>query len=129
MQFLIIIIVIALMALFAYFGWLAAKKRREAMALLATELGWSFSPHKDHGHDEEYAHFEIFRRGNKLVCLEIDLQAADSHPAGCVAGAAGDLHDGRRPAGTGRRAHRPEWVGSVLAHRQGYWYDGGESGA
>lgn len=62
-----VIIVIAAIALFAavgYFGYLAAKKRREALAALALELGWSFSPGRDRDHDDEYEHFEIFRRGH-----------------------------------------------------------------
>lgn len=44
-----------------------AEKRRKAriaaMEAFATERGLSFSPGKDRDHDEEYAHFELFRRG------------------------------------------------------------------
>jgi len=47
-----------------YFGHIQAKKRREAMALLANELGMSFNPARDSDHDDHYAHFEIFRRGD-----------------------------------------------------------------
>ena len=71
--------VIALVALAAYFSWLAAKKRREAMHALASELGWRFFPDRDSSHDDEYAHFEIFRRGHSRTAfntmvgdLEID---------------------------------------------------------
>jgi len=53
-----------LMGLIAYFGWLAAKKRREAMQALAQDLGWRFYPDRDPHHDEEYEHFEIFRKGH-----------------------------------------------------------------
>ncbi len=61
---LLVIAGIVLIGAVAYFSWLAEKKRREAMATLAAELGWSFDPTRDRSHDEEYAHFEIFRRGH-----------------------------------------------------------------
>ncbi len=61
---LLVIAGIVLIGAVAYFSWLAEKKRREAMATLAAELGWSFDPIRDRSHDEEYAHFEIFRRGH-----------------------------------------------------------------
>lgn len=41
-----------------------AAKRRESLAGLAAELGLSFEHRHDHWHDEEYAHFEVFRRGD-----------------------------------------------------------------
>ena len=53
-----------LIGVVAYFGHLAAKKRREAMQVLAHDLGWRFLPERDPYHDEEYAHFEIFRKGH-----------------------------------------------------------------
>jgi hypothetical protein len=40
------------------------KERREALAALATELGFRFDPSSDSHHDDEYAHFEIFRKGH-----------------------------------------------------------------
>ena len=61
---LLVIAGIILVGVVAYFSWLAEKKRREAMAALAAELGLSFDPARDRSHDEEYAHFEIFRRGH-----------------------------------------------------------------
>ncbi len=48
----------------AYRGWQAAEQRRESLAALAARLGWSFDPEPDDSHDEEYAHFEMFRRGH-----------------------------------------------------------------
>jgi len=58
---------ILLVAVFAYVSWLQEKKRREALAALAQELGLRFDPGVDHGHDDEYAQFEIFRRGHSRV--------------------------------------------------------------
>ncbi len=60
----LIIAGIALVSLFGYLGWLAEKKRREALAAVADSLGWRFDPSRDRDHDDEYAHFEIFRRGH-----------------------------------------------------------------
>ena len=61
---LLVIAGIVLVGAVAYFSWLAEKKRREAMAALAAELGWRFDRTRDRSHDDEYAHFEIFRRGH-----------------------------------------------------------------
>lgn len=58
------IAVVALVVVFIFLGWQAAKKRREALAALAAELGWQFDPSHDRRHDDEYGHFEIFRRGH-----------------------------------------------------------------
>lgn len=41
-----------------------AQERRDALAALAGELGFIFDPSSDADHDDEYAHFEIFRRGH-----------------------------------------------------------------
>ena len=62
----IILIIVAVLAIavVVYLSYLAAKRRREALAALAAELGWRFDPSKDRSHDDEYAHFEIFRRGH-----------------------------------------------------------------
>jgi len=62
----IILIVVAALAIavVVYLSYRAAKRRREALAALAGELGWRFDPSRDRSHDDEYAHFEIFRRGH-----------------------------------------------------------------
>lgn len=51
-------------AVLGYFSYLQAKRRREELANLAQQLGWRFSPDRDRSHDDQYAHFEIFRRGH-----------------------------------------------------------------
>lgn len=43
----------------------AAKKRREDLRRVAAELGLRYTSDPDPLHDDEYAHFEIFRRGSK----------------------------------------------------------------
>ena len=53
----------------AYLAYQQAKKRREALAHLARELGWTFDPSRDYGHDDEYAQFGIFRRGRRRVAF------------------------------------------------------------
>lgn len=53
-----------IVAVVAYVAHLQQKKRREALANLAAELGWSFDPSRDRGHDSEYSCFEVFRRGH-----------------------------------------------------------------
>lgn len=70
--FLIVILIIggiALVGYLGYLGWLAEKKRREAMAGLAARLGWRFDPTRDRSHDDQYAHFELFRRGHSRAAL------------------------------------------------------------
>jgi hypothetical protein len=64
MPVLLIPVVVVLFAAIAYFAWLAQKARREALAALAAERGWRFDPAKDYDHDDEYAHFEVFRKGS-----------------------------------------------------------------
>jgi hypothetical protein len=63
----LVIVAIALVATIAYMSWLAEKKRQEALAGLAQELDLRFDPGLDHGHDDEYEQFEIFRRGHSRV--------------------------------------------------------------
>lgn len=76
---LLVIAGIVLVGVVGYFAWLVEKKRREALAALAAQLGFRFDPSRDRDHDDEYAHFEIFRRGHSRAAhntlsgeLEID---------------------------------------------------------
>lgn len=64
MEILAVLAIIALAGLIAYLAWLQEKKRREALGALAQQLGWRFDPSHDRAHDDEYEHFEVFRRGH-----------------------------------------------------------------
>lgn len=58
--------VLALIALVIYAAVLAERARRQRIADMrayAAEVGLGFSEARDTSHDEEYAHFELFRRG------------------------------------------------------------------
>lgn len=63
-MYVFIIVGIALFAVIGYLSHLAEKKRQEELTALADELGLRFYPGLDHDHDDEYAQFEIFRRGH-----------------------------------------------------------------
>lgn len=62
-----VVVGLALIGGLGYLSWLAEKKRQEALAGLAKELGLRFDPGVDYDHDDEYAQFEIFRRGHARV--------------------------------------------------------------
>ena len=64
MEVVLVIGFIALACVIGYVAWLAEKKRREALGALARRLGWRFDPARDRDHDDQYAHFEIFRKGH-----------------------------------------------------------------
>ncbi len=77
LKIILIIGVIVVIGLGAYLAWLAERKRRDALAALAQRIGWRFDPSRDGYHDEEYAQFEIFRRGHSRAAyntLTGDLQ-------------------------------------------------------
>ena len=79
LQVILIIGVIAVVGFAVYLMWLAEKKRREAMAAFADRIGWQFDPSRDRDHDDQYAHFEIFRRGHSRAAYntltgELDLR-------------------------------------------------------
>ena len=62
-----IVLFVLLVGVMAYFGHLQEKKRREALTALADKHGFRFDPSHDSSHDDEYAQFEIFRRGHSRV--------------------------------------------------------------
>lgn len=63
MEFLVIILLFVVVGIAFYYRSPAERKRRDALAALATELGWEFKPSENVTLDEEYMRFEIFRFG------------------------------------------------------------------
>lgn len=63
--------------------------RREAMANLASEMGFAFNPEKDADHDEQYAHFEIFRRGHSRSAYNTITGSIDPARSGGIGGGDG----------------------------------------
>lgn len=82
---LIFVLFAAVIGGLAYLAYLQRKRRREAMAALAQRLGWQFDSGYDSSHDDEYAHFEIFRRGHSRYAYNTLRGAvtidAESYPA------------------------------------------------
>ncbi|HSW02305.1 MAG TPA: hypothetical protein VLI39_19225 [Sedimentisphaerales bacterium] len=64
MEPMIIVGIIALIVVFAVFGHLAAKKRREAMMALAAKLGLRFEPGKNRDLAHRYAFLDKLRTGS-----------------------------------------------------------------
>lgn len=64
---LVFVAVAALAAVAAWFGWKAERDREQALAAFARSADLSFDPGHDSDHDDEYAQFEIFRRGHSRV--------------------------------------------------------------
>jgi hypothetical protein len=56
---------VIVVAVLGYFGHLAAKRRREALAELARRLGFRFDPLTRRGAPHWGEPFELFRRGNQ----------------------------------------------------------------
>lgn len=61
---LIFLVGIPVVAVLIYLQWRQEQQRREALQALAHQLGWRFSSQRDRYHDDDYTHFEIFRRGH-----------------------------------------------------------------
>lgn len=129
---LLIIVIIAAIGLGAYFAWLAQKKRREAMAAFADRIGWRFDPTHDRRHDDEYAHFEIFRRGHSRAAYNTLTGTLDLRGRPCPA-KMGDFiykitrHTGKSTTTTTYRfsyliLHLPfSGVPDLLIRREGLW--------
>jgi hypothetical protein len=71
---------IALAVALIIFGILKARRRREAMARLAAELGFEYYPDDPWSLEDKYAMFELFGRGHSrkasnVICGEVDGRA------------------------------------------------------
>lgn len=69
----------------------AARTRRDALAALAAELGIEFDPRPDHRHDDRYAQFAIFRRGDDRYAYNTLAGTIDLFGRRCHV-ACGDYH-------------------------------------
>ena len=67
--FIIVIVVVIVVAII--FSAIAAKKRREALMQLASKLGFSYSPDKDRGMDDQYGHLNALRQGSNRYAFNI----------------------------------------------------------
>ncbi len=74
---LIMIAVIAVIIGVAVIGARMERKRREELAAMAAQLGFSFDASHDSSHDDEYAHFEVFRSGHSRVAMNTMRGAID----------------------------------------------------
>jgi hypothetical protein len=68
---LIFIGVIALVVVVAIFGYIAQRKRREAMALLAARLGLRFEPHRDRAMATRFRFLDHLRQGSNRYAFNI----------------------------------------------------------
>jgi hypothetical protein len=84
-------IVLVLIAVGAYYSYQQQKQRREDMGALAAELGWRFVPDTDYSHDDEYAHYEIFRHGHSRYAYNTLFGTIDVDGKPCTA-KMGDFH-------------------------------------
>ena len=57
--------------LLAYYSHLQAKQRREDLAQLADQLGWSFDPSRRYDWDSRYSQFGCFTRGHSRSAYNI----------------------------------------------------------
>lgn len=60
----VIIVVLAIAAIGAYFAHQASLRRQAELSALAARLGFQFDPAKDKSHDQRYAHFPSFTKGH-----------------------------------------------------------------
>ena len=107
---LVVIAVIILIGVGIYYGHLQEKKRREAMALFAQQLGWHFHPAKEDLFSLQYEQFDHFKRGHSryahnLIYGDVHANVAEENPMD-IPTRAGDYHymitrsDGKRTTTT-----------------------------
>jgi len=70
----------ALVGALAYYSYLAEKKRRQAFMLIASELGFSYSPGKDWGLAERFEFLKHFDDGSDRYAFNIMSGQADGQP-------------------------------------------------
>ncbi len=85
---LLVPVIIIVMILLVVYGQIAERKRREALSLLATRLGWRFDTSGVRGFMSQFAHFGIFSKGHSrrpLYTLTGSMQV-NQKTFQCVAG-------------------------------------------
>ena len=60
-------LVVVLIGMGAWYAWELERKRQLELGAFANELALSFDPSNDKDHDDQYAQFEIFRRGHSRI--------------------------------------------------------------
>lgn len=85
---LLVVLGVACVGALAWWSWKQEEQRRNDLFALANDLGWSFDRRRDASHDDEYAHFEIFRKGHSRRAYNtlrgiLDINGAAHH---CKAG-------------------------------------------
>lgn len=96
---LIVLAIIAGVALLGgvmYLSYLHEKQRREALEVVAQDLGWRFSPDRDGDYSRRYGHFHFFCQGHtrfahNLMTGELSVDLAEEKPVDLPA-QAGDYH-------------------------------------
>lgn len=64
MQILIFLMIAVFIAFGIYWSYQQSLRRRQELSEFAAQIGWSFDPDRDTGHDDRYAQFSIFRQGH-----------------------------------------------------------------
>lgn len=82
--FLIIIPIMAMIAVIAYYGWKAERQRTLDLVTMARQLGFQFDAGRDRSLDSRYPHFEVFHQGHSRCASNLmsgDLACGDrSYP-------------------------------------------------
>jgi hypothetical protein len=113
--FLLFAIGVVLVAVFAYFGWKQEQARKAALGQLATSLGFRFEHDDNDAHDDEYAQFEIFRRGHSRTAKYTMRGRIDLFGASCEV-CAGDFRY-KITTGSGKNRQTTTYLFSYLIVR------------
>lgn len=113
--FLLFAIGVVLVAVFAYFGWKQEQARKASLGQLAASLGFRFEHDDNDAHDDEYAQFEIFRRGHSRTAKYTMRGRIDLFGASCEV-CAGDFRY-KVTTGSGKNRQTTTYLFSYLIVR------------
>ncbi|MEQ8208797.1 MAG: hypothetical protein RH917_03115 [Lacipirellulaceae bacterium] len=91
MAIVLIVLLVLIFGVLGYYSHQAAKKRRAALSQLADSLGWVYTQARDHGHDERFAQFDLFRRGSNRFAYNTLVGQIET-PLGLQSAQMGDYH-------------------------------------